>query len=194
MNADFKIGGKVLETDRLILRAFEEDDLDDFYEYSSIPGVGEMAGWKHHENKEESEVILDYIIKGEETFAICDKKTNKVIGNLAVKPLELEDNSTNFNNYKGRNIGAVLNKHYWNQGLMTEAINELVEYLFNDLKFDFLMAGFFDHNYASKRLQEKCGFRHYKKKIFKTRMGTKEPGILNILINPESNLDIDFID
>ncbi|GEM_PF-4525099 len=32
MNADFKIDGKILETDRLIPRVFEEYDLDDFYE------------------------------------------------------------------------------------------------------------------------------------------------------------------
>ena len=48
MNATFKINGKVLETQRLILREFKENDLTDFYEYASVDGVGEMAGWSHH--------------------------------------------------------------------------------------------------------------------------------------------------
>ena len=50
MNADFEINGKVIETERLILRPFREEDLGDFYEYASVEGVGEMAGWKHHES------------------------------------------------------------------------------------------------------------------------------------------------
>ena len=44
MNLEFKINGKILETERLILRAFKLEDIDDFYEYASVPDVGEMAG------------------------------------------------------------------------------------------------------------------------------------------------------
>lgn len=44
MNLEFKINGKVLETERLILRPFKLEDLDDFYEYASVPDVGERAG------------------------------------------------------------------------------------------------------------------------------------------------------
>ena len=59
MNADFKINGIKIETERLILRPFEESDLDDFYEYAKNDNVGPNAGWKPHESKEESEKILD---------------------------------------------------------------------------------------------------------------------------------------
>ena len=62
MNAIFKINGKVIETERLILRAFMPSDLDDFYEYASVEGVGEMAGWHHHESIEKSQEILDIFI------------------------------------------------------------------------------------------------------------------------------------
>lgn len=62
MNAEFKINDKVLETKRLFLRPFRQEDLDDFYDYASIEGVGERAGWKHHENKEESQKMLDSFI------------------------------------------------------------------------------------------------------------------------------------
>lgn len=51
MNAEFAIGGKTLETARLLLRPFRQTDLDDFYAYASVEGVGEMAGWQHHESK-----------------------------------------------------------------------------------------------------------------------------------------------
>ena len=62
MNADFHINGIQLETERLILRPFEKEDLDDFYTYASVEGVGEMAGWKHHTSKEETQKILDMFI------------------------------------------------------------------------------------------------------------------------------------
>ena len=44
MNANFRIDGKVIETKRLILRSFKQTDLEDFYEYASVEGVG--GGWQ----------------------------------------------------------------------------------------------------------------------------------------------------
>ncbi len=38
------ISNIILQTSRLILRPFCNDDLDDFYEYARVEGVGEMAG------------------------------------------------------------------------------------------------------------------------------------------------------
>ena len=70
MNANFKIDGAIIETERLILRAFTEDDLADFYEYASVDGVGEMAGWAHHKSIEESKEILNRFIAEDKTFAI----------------------------------------------------------------------------------------------------------------------------
>ena len=61
MNADFRIDGKVIETKRLIIRSFKQTDLEDFYEYASVEGVGEMAGWKHHENIAESQSICNLL-------------------------------------------------------------------------------------------------------------------------------------
>lgn len=47
MDIEIDITDQLIETDRLILRAWKEDDLQDFFEYASIEGVGEMAGWRH---------------------------------------------------------------------------------------------------------------------------------------------------
>ena len=49
MNAAVDISNVILETERLILRPWKLEDLEDFYEYASVDGVGEMAGWPHHE-------------------------------------------------------------------------------------------------------------------------------------------------
>ena len=79
MNAEFKIGELVIETERLILRKFRQSDLHDLNEYASVLGVGEMAGWKHHETIEETQEILDMFIKEDKTFAIVSKNNNKGI-------------------------------------------------------------------------------------------------------------------
>ena len=55
MDVSLNVTEVVLETERLTLRALAMADLDDFYAYASMPGVGERAGWKHHESREESE-------------------------------------------------------------------------------------------------------------------------------------------
>lgn len=73
MNAHFRINEKVIETERLILRAFKPTDLEAFYEYASVEGVGEMAGWKHHKSIDESQEIMNSFINNDKVFAICLK-------------------------------------------------------------------------------------------------------------------------
>ena len=141
MNADFRIDGKVIETKRLILRSFKQTDLEDFYEYASVEGVGEMAGWKHHENIAESQSIMNSFISEDKVFAICLKKNNKVIGTVGIEKYGLEDALTEFKDYYGRELGYVLSKDYWGKGLMPEAVNAVKDYLFGELDYDFLICG-----------------------------------------------------
>ena len=192
MNAEFQINGLQLETERLILRPFAQSDLYDFNEYASVEGVGEMAGWKHHESLDESQRILNTFIDEDKTFAIVFKETGKVIGSLGVEKYGLEDALTEFYGYKGREIGYVLSKDFWGKGIMPEAVKAVIDYLFNTLKLDFLLCGFYDFNSRSKRVQEKCGFKPYRKLVMDTRMGTKEPAVLNLLINPNKKIDLIF--
>ena len=123
MNADFKINGKIIETERLILRPFRREDVNDFYEYASVEGVGEMAGWKHHESIAESQSIINSFIEDDNVFAVCLRESNKVIGSVGVEKYEMEDSLTEFKDYCGRELGYVLSKAYWGKGLMPEAVN-----------------------------------------------------------------------
>ncbi len=192
MNANFTINGLMIETERLVLRQFKQSDLCDFFEYASVEGVGEMAGWKHHESIQKTQEILDKFIEEDKTFAIVLKENNKVIGSLGVERYGLEDKLTEFNGYYGREIGYVLSKAYWGRGIMAEAVAAVIDYLFQVLNLDFLTCGYYDFNYQSKRVQEKLGFRPYRKLIMDTRLGTKEPGVLNLLINPNKNISFVF--
>ena len=192
MNAEFKLNGKIIETERLVLRPFKWDDLNDFFEYASVEGVGEMAGWPHHENKDKSKEILSCFIEEDKTIALCLKENGRVVGSLGVEFYGAEDKLTEFDGYKGREIGYVLAKDQWGKGLMAEAVRAVINYLFDEKDLDFLTCGYYDFNNQSRRVQEKCGFKPYRKLNMETRMGTVEPGVLNLLINPRKNITFNF--
>lgn len=192
MNAKIDVTGVRLESERLILREWNLDDLDDFFEYASVPGVGELAGWEHHANKEVSLKILTHFIENKKTFAIIYKENNKAIGSLGVEFYGAEDKLSEFDNYQGREIGYVLSKDYWGKGIMPEAVRLVIDYLFNKLDYDFLLCGYYDYNRQSRRVQEKCGFLPYRRLTFTTKMGKEEKGILNLMINPHKDIKFEF--
>lgn len=147
----------ILETDRLILRPFKQGDLNDFFAYASVPGVGEMAGWPHHESIETTQQILDMFIEHKNVFAIVHKKDDRVIGSFG-----FHDTWANYDEaYKDKKIceiGYVLSKSYWGRGLMPEAVKAAVEYGFREMNLDYIGVCHFTDNLQSKRVIEKSGF------------------------------------
>jgi len=183
MNAEINISNVILETDRLILRTWELKDLDDFFEYASVEGVGEKAGWEHHKSKDKSLEILKMFIEEKKVFAIVLKENQKVIGSIGIEELS-EELDKDLDNLLGRELGYVLNKDYWNKGIMKEAVSKVVDYCFNTLKLNFLMASYFNYNIASKRVLENLNFKFYKDIIIETRYNNiKEKSILMLLKN-----------
>lgn len=178
MNIEVDITGVVLKTERLVLREWKESDLQDFFEYCSVEGVGEMAGWAHHENIEKSKQILDNFINEKKTFAIT--YNNKVIGSLGIEFYD-EKKIPEYNFQKGREIGFVLSKDYWGQGFMPEAVKAVIKYLFEEVKLDFITCEHFNDNLQSKRVQEKCGFKFIKEVKIITRYGVEKDSSLNII-------------
>ena len=178
MNKQIDITNVVLTTDRLTLRPWRESDLNDFYEYASVDGVGQMAGWNPHRNLEESERILDSFIKHKKTFAL--EYQGKVVGSLGIEEYD-EKNYPELNDRQGREIGYVLSKDYWGRGLMPEAVKAVIAYLFDAAGLDFIIVGHFDWNSQSRRVVEKCGFRYIKTTKFETRYETVETSIEYIL-------------
>ena len=75
---------------------------------------------------------------------------------------------------------------------MTEAVKTVISYCFDELNLDFLLCGHYFKNHRSMRVQEKCGFVHYRRLVFDTKLDTKEPGYLNLLVNPKKNIEFVF--
>jgi len=147
-----------IETEHLQLRAFRETDLADMYEYASVPGVGEMAGWPHHESIETSAYILRRFMEHKEVLAIVHKAEGKVIGSLGIHGSWANEEDT-YKHLKVKEVGYVLAKPYWGQGLMPEAVRAVIAYGFEKLGLEAFTCGHFAHNPQSRRVIEKCGFR-----------------------------------
>jgi len=181
MDAPIDVTNIRIETERLILRSWQESDLHDLYEYAKVEGVGEKAGWNHHKSMEESEQILASFIQHKKTFALELKENCKVIGSLGLEGCR-EDTGLS-DSLQGREIGYVLSKDYWGRGLMPEAVTAVIDYCFRKLAFDYLTCGHFDHNDRSRRVVEKSGFTFLKNVVTATAFGVQEPGKLYVLYN-----------
>lgn len=182
MNQDIDISYVELTTKRLLLRPWRESDLEDLYEYASVDGVGQMAGWNPHRNIAESRMVLASFIEHKKTFAL--EYQGKVIGSLGIEAYS-EENYPELDILKGRELGYVLSKNYWGQGLMPEAVQAVIDWLFCDKKLDFIIVGHFERNLRSKRVAEKCGFQYIKTTKFETRYDTIENSLEYIRYNPE---------
>lgn len=181
MDAKVDVSEVVLESERLILRSWKPEDLEDLYSYASIPGVGERAGWPHHKNREESKQILNLFIQDKKTFALKLKENGRVIGSLGLEHEKLLPKE--YAPLIGREVGFVLSKDYWGKGLMPEALRRVIAYCFDECGYDFLSCGHFLDNAQSARVQKKCGFKPLCTIEYKTQTGELVKSQLNVLLN-----------
>jgi len=174
-----------IETDRLLLRAFTETDLEDFYAYASIPGVGEMAGWPHHKSIETSKVILQAFLDNKDVLALFHKADHKVIGSLGVHSSWLNREDT-YSHLRAKNIGYVLSKDYWGQGLVPEALKAVIDYGFKNLDMDAFSIEHFVENNQSRRVIEKCGFTFVKEGVYHAKQLDKHFDELRYILLKEN--------
>ena len=185
MNKKIDISDVILKTERLVLRPWKESDLNDLYEYASVEGVGQMAGWTSHRSLDESLRILNMFITERKTFAL--EYQGKIVGSLGIEEYK-EDLYPEYSSFQGREIGYVLSKVYWGRGLMAEAVKAVLHYLFDMEDLDFVIVGHFEWNSQSRSVIEKCGFQYVKTVITETNCGTAESTREYIFWNPERKI------
>ncbi|MGL4735994.1 MAG: GNAT family N-acetyltransferase [Cellulosilyticaceae bacterium] len=144
---------KSLETQRCLLREWQLEDLEDVYAYSKNPNVGPNAGWKPHESREETKEIIERFQKQDDTWAIVEKATGKVIGSVGLHRDEKRDTP------RVRMIGYALSQDYWGQGIMVEVVRRVIAYGFDEMQLKLISSGHGAFNVRSKRVLEKCGFK-----------------------------------
>jgi RimJ/RimL family protein N-acetyltransferase len=115
-----------LETDRMILRDFTLNDIDDFYEIFSDPIVMENTE-PPYDREKSLKFLKEFCIERQPKggYAAVLKETNKVIGYVLFKSI---DEPEIFE------IGWIFNKDYWRKGYASEICTELVKYGFEEMK------------------------------------------------------------
>ena len=66
----------MMETERLLLRPWQESDAEALYRWASDPEVGPSAGWSPHTSVEDSRNIIRTVLAEEGTFAVVPKDGN----------------------------------------------------------------------------------------------------------------------
>jgi [ribosomal protein S5]-alanine N-acetyltransferase len=145
-----------LETERLILRAVEEDDAPDLFPIMNDPEVTENLLLPHPYPEER---VTQWIISGREALqraeryeiAVVPKDTGRAIGVCSLYRVSWEHMSAELVYWIG--------KEYWGKGYITEAARRMLEFGFKELGLERICVGCFARNTASERVIEKLGFK-----------------------------------
>lgn len=146
-----------MEMERLILRKITIDDVNDIFEYASIPDVTTFVLWDTHKTKEDS---IDFVKFSDEQFnsntsiiwGIVIKSEKKLIGTIDLR---------NWNTiHNCGEIGYVISKKYWNKGYVSEAMKAVIKFGFEELHLNRIEAHCEEENIGSWRVMEKCGMKY----------------------------------
>lgn len=138
--------------ERVRLRDFRPDDIEDVFRYASDPLVTRYAGWVPHRTPYDSMAYIQRCLAddwGPITFAVEYLIETRVIGVVDIRIVS---------RFWGvGEIGYTLGRHYWGQGLNVEAGNLLLEYGFQHLGLRRIQAVCDTANRRSYRTMEKLG-------------------------------------
>ena len=146
------------ETDRLLVRNFTKDDIDDLYEFTSMAATSQYDFYEPYSRLEAERQLLEYLgqenhfSNGHFSFAVELKTIQKVIGNIGCEIF-----TTHLPNKQAK-IGYTIHPYYQQRGFGYEACYALVEVLFTK-EVHRICAHCFVENMASWKLLEKLGMR-----------------------------------
>ena len=112
---------KPLETERLLLRPFTEEDAEGLYAYASHPEVGPWAGWKPHADVAESLRVIRDIFLPSDTLAVIRKTDGRLIGSAGFVGKHRTELGT-----PSEEVGYSLARDCWGQGLIPEAVEAIL--------------------------------------------------------------------
>lgn len=146
--------GVFLETDRLVLRSFTEDDVDNLHELNSDPDVmWFLTGGEPTPREKVRDRIIPFMLgfygksDGLGYWAAEAKPARDFVGWFHLRPNA--DGSVD--------LGYRLRKAAWNKGYATEGSRALIRKCFTGLGVDRVTAHTMAVNLASRRVMEKCG-------------------------------------
>lgn len=152
-----QVGTQTIETQRLILRRFTEDDAGAMYQnWACDPEVTKYLRWEPHADAGATQSLLREWVGNYETpnyyhWAIVQKSDQTLIGSIAILGVSELDESGE--------IGYCMGKNWWGIGLMTEAAKAVIAYAFQKVGLHRVEAYHSVNNPASGRVMQKAGMK-----------------------------------
>lgn len=151
---------KILETERLILRHLQSDDVDALFAFYSDPQITQFipdapTSW------EETQSELSWFCNGHPEhpqlglWATIHKESQQFIGRCGLLPWTVDERLE-------VEVAYAIKKEFWGQGLATEAAQAVLDYGFNRLHYSRLVSLIDSDNIASIRVAEKIGMQFEK--------------------------------
>ena len=159
----------ILETERLTLRPFKENDAIDVFEcWESDPDVAKYMFWTSHNDIEKTKEWIAFELGQIEKpdwfrFALELKDTNELIGTALIyyeKEVECWE------------IGYNLGKKYWGKGYTTEAMRTVINFAKAELNLTQIVGRYAKENPASGKVMDKLGFTCEKDILYECNNGT----------------------
>ena len=147
-----------LETERLILRRYRLSDAQDaFHNWCAAEKVTRYMTWEPYNSIDDlkgyiQSVIDDYQKPDSYYWVIEYKELSQVIGSISVIWLDQDVASCE--------IGYCLGDKFWGKGIMTEALSEVIRFLFEEVGMNRIQATHDVRNPNSGRVMEKCGMQY----------------------------------
>ena len=142
-----------LETERLILRRYNESDIDAFYEILHDDRLQKYIPFPNLTKDEELEYIRKCMDEVEdskyEKWAIIKKENNETIGNISVNTINKKHNYCN--------VGYVIRYDYWGNGYAGESLKVVSDYLL-DSGYYLVECSCNELNIQSSKTMIKAGF------------------------------------
>jgi [ribosomal protein S5]-alanine N-acetyltransferase len=153
----------ILETPRLILRPFREEDIDLLAELMANPDFMRFSLGVY--TREQTQTVLQKFLSWNQAglpsqFAVIFRRNNELIGYCGF--LHQQVDGTN-----EIEIGYRLHSDYWNKGLATEAARAVRDHAFTDLKLARVISLIHPDNLPSRRVAEKNGMALEKETVFR---------------------------
>ena len=147
----------MLEGKRIILRKIKFDDAPTLLKWGQDSLYHISAGYQYLANLEAAQKSALQYKDRPYSYGIVLKENNKLIGLVELYERGLDE-------YNGllmtKDLGFLLDKDYWHKGLMTEALQLVFNFAFDELKQNQIWAGTYVSNLNSQKLLKKLGFRY----------------------------------
>ena len=153
------IGTQRIETESIVLRRFREDDAEALYKnWASDPEVVKFLTWPVHDSAETSGNIIKSWIAGYDNMeqyqwaVILKENGDEPIGSIGA--VRLDDDT------RMAHIGYCIGRRWWNQGVMSRALQAVIDYMFSQGDFNRIESRHDPRNPNSGKVMKHCRMQY----------------------------------